>query len=98
MQNKYETNTGFVVSNISNGRLHHTFRHLVKPTDTYDYEVGYGENFHSLAMAVFGDDADWWVLQDINAPKEAFSFEIGDVVKLPTDLVRDTTGATKFFQ
>jgi hypothetical protein len=97
MQTKYLTNTGLVTSSISGGRLHHTFRPLQKATATYDYEVGYGENFHTLSALVFGDDAEYWVLQDINAPKDAFAFECGDKVKLPMDMVRDSVGTNKFF-
>ena len=98
MQNKYITGSDLVSTSISGGRLHHTFRFLVQATDTYDYETSFGENFHTLSSEVFADDKDYWMLQDINPPKDAFSFNTGDIVKLPTDIVRDSIGTTKFFQ
>lgn len=98
MTNKYELGNELVKSSISGDRLHHTFRYLEKATETYDYELSFGENFHTLAVEVFGDQTDYWVLQDINPPKDAFGLVSGNVIKLPIDIVRNPLGTKKFFQ
>ena len=98
MVTKYQTNEDLVESSISGGRLHHTFRFLSKPIATYPYTISFGDNFHNLSSAIFGSDTYWWILQDINRPKDAFDFKIGDVINLPTELVRNPVGSVKFFQ
>lgn len=97
IQNKYATQSELVTSSISGGRLHHTFRRLVKPTGVYEYETSYGENFYTLAMAITGDDSDYWMVQDINAPKDSLDFSPGDKVLLPIGLVKDSSVGSKFF-
>lgn len=98
MTTKYQTNQGLVESSISGGRLHHTFRFLSQALDTYPYITSFGDNFHTLSRAIFGSDTYWWILQDINKPKDAFSFKVGDNIKLPTAMVNNSIGTEKFFQ
>jgi len=97
MPNKYTDKTGLITSSISGGRLHHSFRPLSKALETYDYEVSFGENFHTLSALIFDSDELYWMLQDINSPKDAFNFNTGEVIKLPLEMLRETTGIDKFF-
>lgn len=97
MVNKYSTEQDIVTSKLSGGRYHHTFRPLVVATETYDYTIGYGDSFHKLSTPIFGSDQYWWILHDINKPRNAFKFKIGNVIKLPMDIVRDGVGVKKFF-
>lgn len=80
---------------ISGGRKHFTYRPLAVAHKSYRYEVIEGENYHSLAMQVFGDDALWWVIADINPAKEAFNFEVGDAILLPEVLVPYNKGENR---
>ena len=97
MSSKYASKTELITSSISGGRLHHSFRPLVKALETYDYATSFGENFHTLSALIFDSDELYWMLQDINPPKDAFNFSAGDIVKLPLEMLRDTTGIDKFF-
>ena len=94
--NKYKTQSNLVRSELSGGRLHHTYRRGVKATGEYDHKVTYGENFHSLSAIIFGTDELWWAIADLNRPQDSFNLRIGQDVKLPTGIVRDSEGSKKF--
>lgn len=93
----YSTKERLVLTTISAGREHFTHRDLLTSYDTYDYSVSYGDNFYWLAAAIFSDDANWWVLSDLNPPKDVFDYMPGDVIKLPNSLAQTNRGIPKFF-
>ena len=95
ISNKYRTQEDLVATSISGGRPHHSYRLPVRAIKTYGYELTYGENFHSLSAVVFGTDEYWWVIDDMNKPKDAFSLQTGELVMLPTAIVKDKTGVKK---
>lgn len=96
LSNKYRTRTDLVSTSISGGRAHHSFRLPVRATSLYEYELTYGENYHTLSAIIFGTDEYWWVLADMNKPKDAFLLKAGDEVKLPDGIVKDNNGVKKF--
>lgn len=93
--NKYRRKEDIVVTSISRGRPHHTYRKSVRAIDTYEYELTYGENFHTLSSVIFGTDEYWWALSDMNKPIDAFNMKAGDRVVLPEDIVKDRNGVKK---
>lgn len=95
MVNIYNTFDSITTSKLSGGKPHFTYRSLSIPVKIYEYQMNYGDNYHSLAQAVFGSDTYWWVLQDINNLRDSFDFKVGDKVKLPEELVK--TGINKKF-
>jgi len=84
-----------VETSISGGRKHFVHRSPVIAYKTYDYDVMEGDNMHSLAMKVFNDDSLWWVLADLNPPKDSFAYGAGDKVKLPEILVNYNKGSNR---
>lgn len=97
MVNQYDTKTNTLSSSLSSGRLHYSYRPLTRAIETYEYELSYGENFHTLSAIIFGSDTYYWVLADLNPPLDAFSLKPGDVVVLPTKLANQSVDNQKFF-
>ena len=87
--NKYRTETELKTSPISGGRLIHTYRHTIEARATYEHRLEVGENYYSLAAFIFGMDEYWWVLLDLNSVRDAFSLRVGEIIKLPTNLVNN---------
>ena len=96
MNNKYKTKSGQITTSISGGRKHYGHRLPVRATQTYSYDMSYGENFYTLSTLVFGTDEYWWVLADINPPMDAFELYRSRTVLLPSGIVKDTSGISKF--
>ena len=95
--NFYKTKEGLIVTEISGGRQHFPAREPVKAVETYEYSMQAGDNFHSLSAQIFSDDAYWWVLDDLNAPKDAFHYQIDDVVLLPKNIVAENRNKKRIF-
>jgi len=95
--NKYNTNTGLIATSISGNRPHHSYRQPVKSLNAYEYELSYGENFHTLSAIIFGSDEYYWILADNNKPIDAFSMGVYDKVKLPKGIVRKTDVERRIF-
>lgn len=92
--NFYETKDSIIATKSSMGRPHFPYRQKIVATENYTYSLTYGENFYTLAAVVFGTDGLWWIIADLNPPKDVFSYAVGDVVVLPGELVKDF-GSTK---
>ena len=86
--NIYNTKDDLVATSISGGRPHFAHRLPERAVMVYPYEVKFGENYHVLSAYIFGDDTFWWVLDDLNKPKKAFSFKVGDKINLPDRMVK----------
>jgi len=97
LTNIYRTKEDLIATPISGNRPHFGYRLPVRAVNTYDYELTYAENYHTLSSIIFGTDEFWWVLDDMNKPKDAFSLRVGYTVKLPTSLVKNKTGVKKIF-
>lgn len=97
LENNYTTKLKKVVTSISGGREHFPYRQPVRSEDKYDYIIKFGDNYHLLANVVFGTDSSWWALYDLNLPKEGFSLDVGDSIKLPYSLVRNEANQTNIF-
>lgn len=95
LNNKYSTKEDLVVTSISGNRAHHTHRIPEKSVDLYRYELKFGENFHTLSAYIFGDDAFWWYLSDLNKPIKPFKMKIGDRILLPNRIINKR--GKKFF-
>lgn len=93
----YNDESKLVATSISGGRPHFTYRQPARAVSTYNYELTYAENFHTLSAIIFGTDEYWWVLSDLNKPMDSFEMEVSDMVKLPNNLVKDKAGLTKFW-
>lgn len=96
ISNKYITKEGFIVSAISGGRFHHSYRLPVHGLDRYNHTTSYGENLHSLSAIIFGTDEYWWALLDMNRPIKSFKMEAGLTIVLPGALVKNNSGVKKF--
>lgn len=96
ISNKYRTKTDLVSTSISGGRSHHSYRLPVMATKSYEYELTYGENYHTLSAVIFGTDEYWWAVSDMNKPKDGFLLKTGDKLKLPEGIVQDRNGVKKF--
>ena len=98
LSNDYTLGTNKISTTISGGRVHFGYRQPIKAVDTYKYIVDIGENFHTLAMVIFGSDTDWWALQDINPPLDAFDNIVdGTTLLLPDSIVKNVGDRQKFF-
>lgn len=97
ISNKYQNNTGLVSTSIAGGRPHHCYRQPVQFIEEYDYELSYGENFHSLSAIIFGSDEYYWILMDNNKPKDIFDLGVYDKVKLPKALAKNTDANKRIF-
>lgn len=97
VSNIYKTKEGLITSDISGGRQHYPAREAVMPVETYEYELRRGDNFYTLASRIFSDDLDWWVLADLNPPKDAFNYEVGGTVLLPKNIVTENRNKKRIF-
>lgn len=95
--NIYKTKDAQIVTDVSRGRAHYPAREPVKPNGTYEYELRPGENLYVLSSYIFADDAYWWVLDDLNPPKDAFDYETGDTVMLPKNVVTENRNKKRIF-
>lgn len=95
--NIYKTKEGLIVTEISGGRAHYPAREPVKAVETYDYAMQAGDNFHTLSANIFSDDLYWWVLDDLNKPKDAFEYQIDDVILLPKNIVAENRNKKRIF-
>jgi hypothetical protein len=86
-----------VVTSISGGREHYPARDSVKPVGTYQYSLRPGDNFYVLSQEIFGDDSFWWVLDDLNPPKDVFDYETGETVVLPKNIVAENRTKKRIF-
>lgn len=59
---------------------------------TYNYTLKEGENLYTLAAKVFGDNLQnmWTYIADCNPPRHPDDWTMGDVVKLPRVIIRDS--------
>jgi hypothetical protein len=76
--NFYETDTNQIATKSSRGRAHFPYRKKIASLENYEYTLSYGENFYTLSSVIFGTDKFWWVIDDINKPKDVFSYDVGD--------------------
>ena len=97
ISNKYNTETGLIATSISGGRPHHSYRQPVKALNQYEYELAYGENFHTLSAIIFGSDEYYWILADNNKPMDAFAMGVYDKIKLPKGVVTKTDVERRIF-
>lgn len=95
--NNYTTKKELISTPIAGGRVHFGYRQPVRALDTYEYELMYGENYHTLSAVIFGSDEFWWILDDINKPANAFGLKTSDKVQLPYSLSKDRYGLKKIF-
>lgn len=95
--NFYETDTNQIATKSSRGRVHFPYRKKIVSLENYEYTLSYGENFYTLSSVIFGTDKFWWVIADINKPKDVFSYDVGDVVNLPGELVTDFASTKRIF-
>lgn len=95
LSNKYTTQEDLVTTSISGGRSHFTARLPERSDNVYRYELKYGENFHTLSGYIFGDDAFWWFLADLNKPIRPFNLKVGDRILLPNNIINKK--GKKFF-
>lgn len=95
--NKYNTKTGLISTSISGNRPHHSYRKPVTALRQYEYELSYGENFHTLSAIIFGSDDYWWIVADNNKPMDAFGMQVSDKVKLPNGVVKSTDATKRIF-
>jgi hypothetical protein len=87
ISNIYKSEDRTIVTTISGGREHYPYRSPQAAVDTYEYQLSFGENYHTLASQVFQDDADWWVLFDLNRTENPFGVQAGQTVNLPSEMV-----------
>lgn len=97
LTNIYTTQSDLIATGISGQRPHFAYRKPVRAIDTYEYETTFGDNFQTLSAIIFGDDTNWWALQDMNKPIDAFSVEVGTKLKLPYNIVKEKKGVKKIF-
>lgn len=76
-----------IKTKLSGGRYHYKFKDTPVYSSTRDYSVEYGDTPYSLAKAVMGSERYWWVISDLNPAIDAFSWEVGMVIKVPDILV-----------
>lgn len=97
LSNIYKTKDGVIATPISGDRPHFPYRLPEHASEVYEYELSYGENFHTLSSVIFGTDELWYVIQDLNKPLDAFRLGAGVKVLLPMDIVKNSRGIKKFF-
>lgn len=95
--NKYRTNTDLISTTISGNRPHHSYRNSVATFGNYEYELKYGESFHTLSAIIFGSDEYYWVLADINKPMDVFDMTAGTKIILPSNIVVATEASKRIF-
>jgi hypothetical protein len=78
------------VTKLSGGRKHFSFRPLIAVDDTYVIVTKFGENPYSLAEKILKSDLFWWVISDINVSKDSFTYNSGDEIILPKNIVTDS--------
>jgi hypothetical protein len=94
--NSYKTKEGTIISSISGGRAHFPAREPLNSV-SYTYTLLPGDNFYTLAANIFSDDSFWWVLDDMNTPKDVFLYETGAVITLPKNIVAGDRNKKRIF-
>lgn len=58
----------------------------------YEYIVKKGENLYTIAAKIFGKNLEylWTYIADNNPPRQPDEWEVGDVLKLPKVIIRDS--------
>jgi len=95
--NIYKIKEGLTTTSISGGRQHFVAREPLKAVETYPYEITFGDNFYTLSARIFQDDRYWWALDDLNKPKDAFDYALGDTLLLPKNIVAENRNKKRIF-
>lgn len=55
-----------------------------------EYTVRRGDTSHSIALRLFGSTNQyyWTIIEDINKPSKSLGYNTGDVINLPTIIVK----------
>lgn len=58
----------------------------------YNYTVKSFENLYTIAAKVFGSGSErlWTYIADNNPPRSPFDWEMGDIIKLPRIIIKDS--------
>lgn len=60
--------------------------------DWYEHTILKGETLYNLASKIFGDKLEymWTYIADNNPPRLVDDWKVGDIIRLPKVIVRDT--------
>ena len=79
-----------IKTKLSGGRPHYTFREKELVTKFSSRALEFGENPYTIALGLFGDDKKYYIITDINTPKDAMTWEANDVINEPEDMVENS--------
>jgi len=79
-----------IKTKLSGGRPHFKFRDNIVAVNTYPYRLNYDENPYTLSESLFGTDSYWWIIADMNKPRDPFEYEIGDTIILAEAVVENS--------
>lgn len=86
-----------VVTQFLGGKVpHYPIKDPSVTIEWYEYTVKVGETLYTIAEKIFGKDLEhlWTFIADNNPPRLPDDWHVGDIVRLPKIIVRDSDTLT----
>ena len=89
-----------LVAEYGGGKVpHYAIKDPSVTLEWYDYKIGMGETIYTIAAKVFGEGLEymWTYIADNNVPRHPDDWVVGDIIRLPKIIVRDSDVIKQIF-